>query len=86
MAPLTLILVAATWLTMKPLVSGSMLSSVVTSAAVVFRLRCGSFALTIPRAVSHTNQSPVLSVRLMRTNRAPVVNPQLMVWLEPLPV
>jgi hypothetical protein len=63
-----------------------MLSSLVTSASVVFSSRNGSLPVTMPRAVSQTYQSPVLSVRLMRINLAPVVNPQLIVWLEPLPV
>jgi len=60
-----------------------MVSSVVTSAAVVLRLRCGSFPATIPLAESQTYQSPVESVRLIRMNLAPPVKPQLIVCDEP---
>jgi hypothetical protein len=73
-------------LTTKPVLSVSTLSLLVTCAAVVFSARYGSLPATMPRALSQTYQSPVLSVRLMRTNRAPVVNAQLIVWLLPLPV
>jgi hypothetical protein len=85
-AVLTFTFVPASWFTIKPELSASTLSSVVTSAAVVLRLRCGSLPATIPRALSQTYQSPVLSVRLIRINLAPEVNPQSIVWLVPLPV
>ena len=60
--------------------------SVATSAAVLFKNRYGSVSTVMPRAVSYVYQSPAASVRLMRTNLAPPVKPQLIVWVVPLPV
>lgn len=58
----------------------------VTSAAVLFKRRYGSVDDDKPRELSHTYQSPVESVRLIRTNLAPLVNPQSMVCKAPVPV
>ena len=40
----------------------------------------------MPRVVSQKYQSPVLSVRLIKTKRAPAVNPQSTLTLLPVPV
>jgi hypothetical protein len=40
----------------------------------------------MPRVLSNSAQFPVESVLLIRTNRLPAENPQLIVWDEPFPV
>ena len=79
-------LVAATWFTMNPVLSGSIESSVVTSIAVVLSERCGSLDATIPIALSQTYQSPVVLVHLIKMNLAPAAKPQFIVCKLPLPV
>ena len=52
----------------------------------MFIVSLGLLPATIPRAVSHTNQSDVVSVRLIITNLAPLVKPQSIVVRVPVPV
>ena len=78
-APFVLIAAKIEALTAKPVETVVTEPRVADSAAVLLSNKYGSVNVVMPRAVSYTYKLQVLSVRLIKTNLAPPVNPQLMV-------